>query len=344
MQYDRLAETVERHFPQWTNVVQDARLFVMQEPESEAPCVQDEGEVFSNWHPDEQLIENFRLPFESVAIESRGCVVLQTVDSAARTFNAFAAMNFTSDTLFATAKLKAFPASELILEKHRWGEAAIVSDLNVFSVKRNKVEPIEFSMKELSFRKQDREAAMGDVKVDLIPAGTRSGTRFKIRGEVVTAEQVMADKDTLKYLKASYPQLIASLDIAQANMAFMQINCALLLALRICEPSSFVVEHTHVDFVPKEPKKGKVIRSPYRPQYIVLTPGEIRKRFIRDDDGESIPSGMTRRPHERRGHFRKLTSEKFVSKRNHVIWIKPCWVGKTEGVIGKNRYVVRLDI
>ncbi len=29
MQFDRLAETVERHFPQWNKAVQDARLFVI---------------------------------------------------------------------------------------------------------------------------------------------------------------------------------------------------------------------------------------------------------------------------------------------------------------------------
>lgn len=328
MNYDRLAEAAERHFPQWAKIVQDARVFVIDREDEVFEKNHSElaKRTLRTWDADEAVIENFRLPFPTVAIECCGCTILHEVEPGKRIYRALMVGNMSAEMIVAECGLAAFP-DENFLDHSKFGKAAAISNLRVWSWRRSRVEEVQFSMNEVTGRSKSK-APM----VAMVGEGLQVGSDIYYGSE---ARQVAVDL---------LPELEADVDVSRAKVAYMQLCASVWFSLRICEPSSFVVEHTHVDFVPKEPKKGKVIRSPYRPHYIVLTPGEIRKRFIRDDDGESIPSGMTRRPHERRGHFRKLTSEKFVSKRNHVIWIKPCWVGKTEGVIGKNRYVVRLDI
>ncbi len=280
-------------------------------------------------------------------MENKGCTVLHTIDAGARLFHAIGIIAFDTASLYCSARLRAFPNRETLVDPRRYGDCCQIENMEVHQISRNGVEECQFSMSEISLRKQDRDNAGRDVKIDLLPAGTATGVRIKFRGEYIDKDAFLTDakyKKDLEYLRDVRDEMLVEIDVTRANVAYAHLNCAVWLALRICEPSSFVVEQTHVDFKPREPKAGKVIRSPYRPHYIVLTPGEIRRRFIRDDEGEAVPSGLTRRPHERRGHFRRLTSEKFVSKRGQVLWIKPCWVGKTEGVIGKNRYVVRLDL
>ena len=69
-------------------------------------------------------------------------------------------------------------------------------------------------------------------------------------------------------------------------------------------------------------------------------------RLFRLAPGEQSPRSETSTDAwepEERGHFRRLTSEYYKHKRGAVIWVRPCWVGPQEGIVGNNRYIVRLD-
>ncbi|MFA7454877.1 MAG: hypothetical protein WCZ10_10490 [Desulfobulbaceae bacterium] len=100
----------------------------------------------------------------------------------------------------------------------------------------------------------------------------------------------------------------------------------------------FVVEKSPVK--PRVPAKGRILRSKDRPRYIMLRPQAIREKL-----GLNYPKGQGgRAPHERRRHWRRLQSERFTKKRGERILVEAHWVGPTEGVIGKTRYQVRLDI
>lgn len=133
-------------------------------------------------------------------------------------------------------------------------------------------------------------------------------------------------------------RLIGALDDA--------IKYGVMSILAINTPSSFVVEERPLRQT--EQHEHMIRRSSNRPHYIVLTPTEIKRRFLYpnvvsddfdDDDGTSKV-----RPHERRGHFRRLQSERYKNARGQVIWIEPTWVGPSEAVVGPNRYKVRLDL
>lgn len=89
-------------------------------------------------------------------------------------------------------------------------------------------------------------------------------------------------------------------------------------------------EHLHID------------RVDARPIYTILRPREIRRR-MRLEDVEAFGAGGHKRPHERRAHVRRLTSERFVHKKGQVVTVKSCWVGPHENVVGNRRYRVILD-
>jgi hypothetical protein len=106
-------------------------------------------------------------------------------------------------------------------------------------------------------------------------------------------------------------------------------------------PSRFVLESAPRKI--RDPLKSpKIPRSQDRPHYTLLTPGEIRRRFIRPDS--PAPSHKMEMGHERRRHFRTLHSEKFTRKRGQTILIPATWVGPHESKIGNRTYKVMLDL
>lgn len=103
---------------------------------------------------------------------------------------------------------------------------------------------------------------------------------------------------------------------------------------------AFVVENTPLH--PRAAKPGRITRSHDRPTYTLLRPDQIRARLGLKASGEG--EGGSRRPHERRRHWRQLHSEFFTHKRGEKILVPACWVGPSEAVVGQRRYRVRLDI
>lgn len=91
----------------------------------------------------------------------------------------------------------------------------------------------------------------------------------------------------------------------------------------------------------RKEKTGRILRSHDRPNYTVLKPNEIRAIL-----GVKQPTDQqsTRQPHERRRHWRHLTSERYTNKRWQKILIDAVWVGPSQATIGNHHYKVRLDI
>jgi hypothetical protein len=104
-------------------------------------------------------------------------------------------------------------------------------------------------------------------------------------------------------------------------------------------PNRFVVERRGT--VMRGMPKGRVLRSHDRPTYILLTPTEIRETLGISAEAET---GKKVRVHERRRHYRKLTSERFKKKRGQTIVIPATWCGTSEATVGKTHYKVCLDI
>ncbi len=107
----------------------------------------------------------------------------------------------------------------------------------------------------------------------------------------------------------------------------------------INQPGNFILEQSPVKV--RHRKGRKILRSHDRPIYTLLRPAAIRKR-MRLPEPSPVEKGK-KRPHERRAHIRRLTSDRFVNKRGREIFIPAIWVGPSENVVGNKRYRVLLD-
>lgn len=347
MFYDRLAEIAERHFPQWCKTIDDARLFMVEKGKGGHT---DADITLARWQPEEQVIENYRLPFDTVAIEDPdeqgGCVVLKTVSAERRHYKFCGAAGGSSTSmLFMEGDMIALP-SEINHASVQYGKVCDLKEFRVWHVKgKREVDEALFSMSEVTLQ-NSRRGLLRNLTDDGGINTAAGAIRSTDSGEIYIGGE-LANRSNPKHARmvrearSSLALVAGEIDILTANIAYLRMNSAVISSLLLCEPSTFVVEQAHVDHKDREQRQGKVVRSPYRKHYIVLTPGEIKKRYLYD---ETDPTNIPKAPHERRGHYRKLTHERYKAKKDHLIWVKPCWVGKTEGVRGKNRYVVRIDL
>lgn len=108
--------------------------------------------------------------------------------------------------------------------------------------------------------------------------------------------------------------------------------------LYACQPNKFILEITPNKI--REPKKNRIPRFHERKIFTMLEPGVIRKKL----GLPTVEIGGQKSPHERRGHWRTLTSEFYKEKRGQRIWIGAIWVGPSEAMIGNKLYKVRLDL
>lgn len=107
MFFDNLAGIVERHLPEFTGRMRDARLFRM-EPRAPSASASD---TVSSWEPDQRTVENFRLPFPVIAIEtcadrqgnSDRCTVLSVVDEQTRQLDCLTASRRDDQTTIASS-------------------------------------------------------------------------------------------------------------------------------------------------------------------------------------------------------------------------------------------------
>lgn len=144
--------------------------------------------------------------------------------------------------------------------------------------------------------------------------------------------QIVVFRERVKSAVRTINHLIAQ----EHGVCVMQ---ALGQILTINHPGHFILSETPLRTGKTKP--GSLVRSPWRPHYIVLKPNEIRKRLALPSP--EAPAGK-RAPHERRGHWRCFRSEHFKEARGRRTWIKAHWIGPREAVRGPNRYVVELGL
>lgn len=104
-------------------------------------------------------------------------------------------------------------------------------------------------------------------------------------------------------------------------------------------PSRFVMEVSPAKPVKQGPK---LLRQHERSRFVLLTPTEIRKRYIRA--GDPAYTGRHVGAHSRRAHWRTLSSDRYVNAKGTRLHIPATWVGPSEAVVGNKRYKVRLDL
>ena len=97
------------------------------------------------------------------------------------------------------------------------------------------------------------------------------------------------------------------------------------------------------DLTPREQRLKKKAVKPFfakHPRHIVLKYEQVKEIVARDGEKEKADrSKRSPLPHERRGHWRMLSADRFKEKRS--VWVRPTDVGKGMKVrIGHRTYEV----
>jgi hypothetical protein len=331
MLFDQLAGIAERHWPQFKPMLDEARIFRVESK----PLLDRSAETneLESWHPDEQTIENYRTPFPVTAIEeaegrdgpSKRCVVLEKVGEASERVFRFLAGDVQKDgLLLAHGTTWALPTGEFAV-KQRFDQFHRPTSFHGFKLERS------------TLRKLDAE--LGECYTDRYQQVAACIDEFNSQG-VTTHAQAIA---LLEQHEMAREEVLRHIDQTELNLIWSVVTLGVLRVITINEPATFVVEERPLNLKDEVRNAKRIRRSQHRPHFIVLTPKEIRSRFITEQectDAEPIK----KRPHERRGHYRKLQSERYRFARGNVIWVDACWIGPREAVKGKNKYIVRLDV
>ena len=255
-------------------------------------------------------LENFYLPFPALAIEDRAtCTFL--FDTVAKQVGLSEAPRRFVDVLSLVAK-------DPLAFRERHEEMKELQPLLQGEDLHQLAFGTLFSM-ELPTRQAQNYRVLGQVDRLVLVSG---------RGEIM-ADLSAAEMDGAPGAQETFRGTIGNVITAIEE---------LMLANR--DPQLFVFEQTPLKA--REPKKGRILRSPDRPRYVMLQPEVIRKIMGLQFPAEGGQGG--RQPHERRRHWRTLKSERFTHKRGERILVEACWVGPSETVVGKTHYRVRLDI
>ncbi len=345
MIFDKLCGVVERHFPEHFPMLRDAHLFRMARSSEEGHPTAAEG-----WEPDEAVIENFRLPFPVVAFEDAEdrdrpgecCTVFQEVVGEARLMRVLAYDHSPVDKtrpgvwrpdLFSEGLLVGLPDGEVF--GFRGGPEALdrkyctFKRLKTYELHGNRPVPLRRNIDDpwrLSISVPKERVLLQALKATNGNAEERARVRDAARAED-------------PYLLESARQ-DACIEIMRTMIAG-----GICRVIVVNTPSDFIVEERPLALKSDVKNKARLLRSQHRPHYIVLKPRAIKTRLLglSDSDLDVAPRHGTRAPHEVRGHFRRLSSEKFTRARGKVIWIKAHWCGPETAVVGKNRYSVLLD-
>lgn len=333
MMFDLLASVVERHLPRHTQTMARAKIFRLEPRHSFASA----GEAIDAWEPDERTIENFRLPFKVVAIEyaperrasSDSCVVLSFRDETTRSMDFIVACCTNRDNVtIAAGVCHALPNAEQSCDLSKWDKILQVQEMAIWDGNKRGVSPVE---SRLDWIDHDLE------RIDCLEKGNSVERALAKHASGVPLAEAIGTLD------CSLPEVQRQVAKLQNHVAHGRLVVGVLSVLIINEPACFVVEER-----PLSTPRGTSLpirRSHDRPHFIVLKPRQIRERFFWQDEAENDDEEKRHvGAHERRGHFRRLQSNRFVKAKGHTIWIKPMWVGPEESVKNGNRYKVRLDL
>jgi hypothetical protein len=108
-------------------------------------------------------------------------------------------------------------------------------------------------------------------------------------------------------------------------------------------PSRYILEERPVQPTPEERQakwRRRILRSDERARYVLLTPGEIKRKYFPNEDPER---GSRKSPHWRRAHYKHLTSDFYVNKKGSTVLIPATWIGEEQVQRGNRMYRVLLD-
>lgn len=121
------------------------------------------------------------------------------------------------------------------------------------------------------------------------------------------------------------PEIVKSKDRYEATMCYVAV--VFLAYLSVCE--EYMVERRQILPVTRQKKAAKTNESkPWLredlPHIILIDPGKV-------NDYRSVPSGSAHaspRPHQRRGHWRVLSADRYREKRK--VRVRQAWIGDPE--------------
>lgn len=322
MYYDRLAHTVEHHFPQYEETVREARLFRIVGPSTKVSGDLETAvnavakSTVKEWEPEAQLIENFLLPFPTIALEnatdrysgSDQCLLFHSLNDADRKLQFMLARKGSHNDYISVGECLAFPDG--LSEQ---GRLVQVTKISLWAIERKKLVKIAVSPAMIS---KDKYAVASQ-------SGEKPDYACLSRSEALAAHQQKLN------------EIETDIAVLMANMTHALLMKGILELCVIVEPTSFIVEESPLT---EGKRQGNaIVRSHHRPHYIVLKPKEIRRRLgLPDVEGGHVT------PHERRAHWRQLSADRY--KKKEKIKVRATWVGPREAVVGKNRYVVLFDV
>ena len=261
----------------------------------------------------EFLHEHFFLPFPHVAIEdTASCVVLWDSEKEQR---GVGGVRYFIEAVSAKAPPDEFNDSEEDKEATRKLFSQFPADACIVSV--------------------------GKVKDVLVRPDDKAG-EFRIAGD--TDWTLLATKDEVLVHPKQF-QKSSDIHVGLTAVTLRNVRVALAEVFHFNNPSRFIVEKKRLGMKPFKPgkrkksKRPKIARSQNRPIYTLLTPKEIR-----DTLGFPTKAGGRKRPHERRRHFRTLTSDKYTKMKGKTIVIPATWIGPEAADKDGHRWKVRLDL
>lgn len=150
----------------------------------------------------------------------------------------------------------------------------------------------------------------------------------------------LADKNKIhQFIEVSKLQPDVAKEIS--NNGVRNIITALEELLCVYIKTSFILEES-----PGQTKSNqkKILRSHQRSKFTILTPAEIRKKLKIENPVADTGERKSPIAHERRRHYRHLSTEGGHFKQNKKIVIPATWIGESEKKIGNKIYKVRLDV
>ncbi len=302
LMWNKLCKLVEKNkIEAMYPIMEQAKLFVFDKPAHEFLPRELSSEMVT-------VIENFRLPFNCIAIEDPGSLIIISEFSDIEAKEGLNQPRIFVEFMTSGAEKSAFDTR------------------------------VDEQMVEQGIRSARRASTPLPAGASILLVGTLHDIQWSTKG--------FKSSSTLLEFFSFQEDFMARYLSGEALVQFQKETgqivpnwrCALQEIVYFMRPKNFILETT-----PKKVRKPgkKFIRQHERPIYTVLEPGAIRKTM-----GLSVPApdGKWRASHERRGHNRILRHERFGENRGKTIWINPTWIGPSEAVAGNKKYKVRLDI
>jgi len=312
MFFDLLAKIVEKTSPRLTEWVERSRLFIFPGRSHEIlPKSLEEREIdFDN--------ENFFLPFRSIAVEDTASVVLlEDIEKGQRGLDKprrfLECLKLTGVDLDEFGQGPKGPEMEALMARAAplFPPGACGITIGMF----NKIIP------GVKNPDDEKQGFWYDATVEV--------TYFaSLEDEVLIPAQMR------------FPQMTAEDVKSTGDSAIRNAGAAIQEVMFFNSPDRFILEEIPESYVRRAKSRtaGRIVRSHERPKYTILRPREIRQRMRLSD-----PTGLHRRPHERRAHLRTFRSDRYTAMRGKTIVIGSMWIGPSESQVDGKRYRVILD-